>query len=109
MCPEKSEPNNHSAEGDGLSAMKLVVRFLGGILGAGAATTAVALPLFFVAFETNERSSYNGPISIPAAIGVSALVLGIAGVLGFLAFIMLRFALTGREKLWASRRKPDAP
>ena len=92
-----------------MSAGKFVLRFLGGILGAGAATIAVGLPLFLLAFETNELSSYDGPISIPAAIGVSALILGIAGVSGFLAFMMLRFAFTGRAKLWVSRRKPDAP
>jgi uncharacterized membrane protein YfcA len=92
-----------------VSARKFVLRFLGGTLGAGAATIAVGLPLFFVAFEANELSSYDGPISVPAAVGVSALILGIAGVSGFLAFMMLRFAFTGREKLWVSRRKPDAP
>ena len=69
---------------------------------------AIGLPVLFVAMETNELSSYDVPISIPGAIGASALILGIAGVLGFLAFIMLRFAFTGRVKLWALRRKNDA-
>ena len=59
--------------------------------------------------ETNELSSYDGPISISGAIGVSTLIIGIAGVSGFLAFIMLRFAFTGGEKLWVSRRKHEAP
>lgn len=92
-----------------VSAGKAVLRFLGGILGAGAAAIAIGLPLLFVAMETNERSSYDGPISISGAIGVSALIFGISGVSGFLAFMMLRFAFTGREKLWVWRRTYDAP
>jgi hypothetical protein len=40
-----------------VSARKFVLRFLGGILGAGAATIAVGLPLFFIAFETNELTA----------------------------------------------------
>ena len=90
-----------------VSAGKAVLRFLGGVFGAGAATIAIGLPLLFLAMETNELSSYDGPISISGAIGVSALIFGISGVSGFLAFIMLRFAFTGREKLWVSRPKYD--
>ena len=90
-----------------VSPGKFVLRFLGGVLGAAAAALAVGLPLFSVAFETNERSSYDGPVSIPAAIGMSALILGVAGVSGFLAFITLRFAFTGGKKPWMSRPKHD--
>lgn len=93
-----------------MSARNFIFRFFGGILGAGAAAVAIGLPLLFVVMEINERSSYHGPISFSGAIGGSALIIGIAGVSGFLSFIMLRFAFTGGEKLRyrGASTKPDS-
>ena len=93
-----------------MSARNFIFRFFGGVLGTGAAAIAIGLPLLFVAMETNEVHSYHGPISLPGAIGGSALIVGIAGVSAFLAFIMLRFAFTGREKLGrrAAYTTPDS-
>lgn len=78
-----------------------VFRSLGGILGLLAALAAITEPVPFISNSLNEAGSVRqngGRFSLAGAIGGSLAVLAFAGTLGFLAFILLRFALCGQKK-----------
>jgi small-conductance mechanosensitive channel len=75
---------------------QIVFRVLGGILGLLAAIAAVIVPLLFISNSLNEAESVRqngGHFSLSGVIGGSVAVLALAGLFGFLAFTLLRYAL----------------
>ena len=56
--------------------VRVILRVLGG-LGLVLGFLAIFKPLLFVANELQEMKSYDGPISIPGAMGGSFLALGV--------------------------------
>jgi hypothetical protein len=69
---------------------RVLVRLVSGIVGVMAAGIALWIPLLFAVMEINELHSYDGPISIPGAIGGCSLVLAISAALGFGAYKLLK-------------------
>ena len=65
------------------------VRLVSGVFGVIAAAIALWVPLIFLATEINAMRSYDGPISIPGAIGVVGLILAVSGAFGFGAYKLL--------------------
>ena len=63
-----------------------MVRLVSGVLGIIAAIIAISVPLLFVVSELNEHASYDGPISVPGAVGGSLLILAISAAFGFGAY-----------------------
>ena len=66
-----------------------LVRLVSGIFGLAAAGVALWIPLLFTVMEINELRSYDGPISIPGAIGGCSVVLGVSAAFGFGAYKLL--------------------
>ena len=65
------------------------MRLVSGIFGVIAAGIALWIPLLFAAMEVNELRSYDGPISIPGAIGGCSVVLAVSAAFGFGAYKLL--------------------
>jgi hypothetical protein len=70
----------------------VLVRLVSGFVGVIAAGIALWIPLLFAVMEINELHSYDGPISIPGAIGGCCLVLAISAAFGFGAYKLLKLA-----------------
>jgi hypothetical protein len=66
-----------------------MVRLVSGVFGIIAAVIAVWVPLIFVVSEIKEMHSYEGPISVPGAIGGSLLIVAISAAFGFGAYKLL--------------------
>jgi hypothetical protein len=77
--------------------IRIILRVTSGALGLVAGFLAIFEPLLFVANELQEMKSYDGPISIPGAIGGSLLVLGVALLLAFASYFLLRYAFRGNK------------
>jgi hypothetical protein len=76
---------------------RVILRVLGGALGLVLGFLAIFEPLLFVANELQEMKSYDGPISIPGAIGGSFLVLGVALLFAFASYFLLRYGFRGNK------------
>jgi hypothetical protein len=66
-----------------------LVRLVSGVVGIIAAVIAIWVPLILFISELNESRSYNGPISLPGAVGGSLLILAISAGFGFGAYKLL--------------------
>jgi hypothetical protein len=76
----------------------VIFRALGAILGLCAALLTIWIPLLFVfntLKEVDSASQYGGHVHPLGAVGGSAVVLAMSGILAFLAFELLRFAFRG--------------
>jgi hypothetical protein len=77
---------------------QMVLRGLGGTFGLFAAIAAVTWPILFISNSLNEADSVRqngGHFSLAGAVGGSLVVLVLAGLFGFLSFMLLRFAFRG--------------
>jgi hypothetical protein len=71
--------------------VRVILRVLGVALGLVLGFLAIFEPLLFVANELQEMKSYDGPISIPGAIGGSLLVVDVALLFAFASYFLLRY------------------
>jgi len=76
----------------------IVFRALSGALGIFATLIAVAGPLMFLNIELIEANSarqYGAHPSIWTVLGIALFALTVAGLFGSIAFLFLRFSVTG--------------
>lgn len=72
-----------------------LLRLACGVLGLIAVAIALWIPLLFVVMEINEMHSYDGPISVPGAIGGCTVILAVSVTFGFAAYKLLTRAARG--------------
>jgi len=83
-----------------MSAARIALRLLGGVVGVLAALSALFLPVLFVANEFSEMESakqYGGHPSLVGGIGGTLAMLAAAGFFGFVGYIFIRHAIRGER------------
>lgn len=75
-----------------------LIRLACGVFGLIAAAIALWIPLLFAVMEINEMHSYDGPISLPGAIGGCTLILAFSATFGFAAYKLLVLAARGYSR-----------